>query len=72
MVAPAVVAVDLAAISSAFTVAWTTIATTKVALVTAEVVLVVARVLEQCPKKFQTESGHSHPKKWMSKAERTT
>jgi len=71
-VAPMVVAVDLVVGSFALFVARITLAATKVALVVVEVVLVVARVLEQCSKIFQTESGHSHPGKWMIQAEHIT
>lgn len=70
-ITPVVVAVDLTAVSSALVVAWMALATTKVGLVAVEVVLAVARRLEQCPENFRTESIYSHPKKWMSQAERT-
>lgn len=64
-VAPMVVVVVLVVVSYAPTIAWMAIAKTKAALVATEVILAIARVLEQLPKNFQIEYGHIHPKKWM-------
>ena len=55
----AFVAVDFAAGSFSLVVAWISLAAKKVTLVVVDVVLVVARVLEQCPENYQTESGYS-------------
>ena len=67
-----VVIVDLAVGSFSLVVARIACAATKVPLVIVGVVLVVARVLEQCPGNFRTKSGHSHLGSWMNQAECTT
>ena len=56
-VATAIVVVDLTTVSSI-------LATTKVTLVAVEVVLVVARVLEQCLENFRIQFGHNHLECW--------
>lgn len=74
----AVVAVDLAVGSFSLAIARIALSARKVSLVETKVVhvvvediLVVARVLEKCPKIFRTESGHNHPRRWTSQAEST-